>query len=154
MKNGVAHRSNGETDFHGHGGVKAGTRLQPDGKWSHSFADTLGQKSSGNSPQMWKDREGGHFDGSYGLKTAGNANQRDGYSHTRHLTNQAESDAVKNETGNKGNWLERDANGKRILKGQRATSSKSNARKAASAAIAMIPPTLARHMRRSSSHKT
>jgi hypothetical protein len=44
--------------------------------------------------------------------------------------------------GSKGNWLEQDANGKRILKGQRATSSKSKKRKEASATIAKIPKPL------------
>jgi len=37
-----------------------------------------------------------------GCKTVGHVNQRDGYSHTRHLTNQAESDGVKN---NGGSWF-------------------------------------------------
>jgi hypothetical protein len=48
--------------------------------------------------------------------------------------------------GNKGNWLERDENGKRALKGQRATWSNSFARKAASAAIAKIPFPLAQYI--------
>ena len=51
--------------------------------------------------------------------------------------------------GNKGNWLERDpVSGKRILKGQRATSSKSKARKRASAEIAKIPFPLAQWIAR------
>lgn len=37
-----------------------------------------------------------------GLKTVGHANMRDGHSHTRHLTNQRESDAVK---GNGKTWF-------------------------------------------------
>jgi C-5 cytosine-specific DNA methylase len=54
-----------------------------------------------------------------GNKTNGHVNKRDGYSHTRHLTNQAESDGIK--CGSK-------------------------ARKAASAEIAKIPLPLARHI--------
>ena len=47
--------------------------------------------------------------------------------------------------GSKGNWMEKPdpVTGKRILKGQRATGSKSKARKQASAEIAKIPPALA-----------
>ena len=93
MKLGVAHRSDGSTNFHR-----------------------------------------GKYDGQ---KTAGHANRRDGYSHTRHLTNQAEHDAVK--VG--GDWFYNDAPGP-----MRSANSQSAARKAASARIAKIPFALARHI--------
>ena len=76
-----------------------------------------------------------------GVKTVGHANKMDGHSHTRHLTNQAESDGVKlmsslrgfSHPGGKG---QRDLGGPNDL---RRFSFKSNARKAASATIAKIP---------------
>lgn len=74
------------------------------------------------------------------LKTVGHVNRRDGYSHTRHLTNQAESDGVKGFTPN-GQRM-----GKNVL--GRKHGSKSKARKAASAAIAKIPLPLSRHIAR------
>jgi hypothetical protein len=76
-----------------------------------------------------------------GLKTVGHVNKRDGHSHTRHLTNQAESDAVKNG----GDWFGSGAD----CSLQRRQSSKSTSRKAASAHIAKIPLELARHIARS-----
>lgn len=66
-----------------------------------------------------------------GRKTSGHVNQGDGYGHTRHLTNQAESDAVKSP----GDWFDY-ANGPSPM---RRVGSKSSARKAASALIARIP---------------
>lgn len=74
----------------------------------------------------------------YGMKTFGHVNKRDGHSHTRHLTNQHESDAVKGfngEASGRGNL------GKNQL-GRMAWST-SVARKAASAHIAKIPYPLA-----------
>jgi len=50
------------------------------------------------------------------------------------------------EDGSKGNWRARDADGKRLCIGQRATSSKSDSRKAASAMIAKIPFPLSSHI--------
>jgi len=73
-----------------------------------------------------------------GLKTQGHVNKRDGHSHTRHLTNQRESDAVK--IG--GDWFS-DPNSSCRKHG-----SKSNARKQASALIAKIPFPLAQHIAR------
>lgn len=64
-------------------------------------------------------------------KTVGHANRRDGHSHTRHLTNQYESDAIKDG----GDWV---GSGKNCSL-QRRASSKSVARKAASANIAKTP---------------
>ena len=68
-----------------------------------------------------------------GTKTTGHANIRDGYSHTRHLTNQAESETVK--FGSSENCSL-----------QRRATSGSSTRKAASAIIAKIPLVLARHI--------
>lgn len=76
-----------------------------------------------------------------GQKTTGHINKRNGHSHTRHLTNQAEHDGVKQG----GDWFAEARSG-----GVGGTSaslgSKSKARKAASAVIAKIPLTLARHI--------
>lgn len=75
-----------------------------------------------------------------GTKTVGYANKRDGHSHTRHLTNQREHDAVKNGK----DWF---GSGEDCSL-QRKAGSHSKARKAASAAIAKIPLPLARHIAR------
>ncbi len=75
-----------------------------------------------------------------GQKTTGHINQRDGHGHTRHLTNQAEHDAVK--IG--GDWFNDRTPGCHAMCG-----SKSKARKAASAAIAKIPFALSSHIARS-----
>lgn len=64
------------------------------------------------------------------LKTTGHANKRDGHTHTRHLTNQSESDGLKFGGG----WWH-DSTNNLIQK----ASSRSTARKAASAQIAKIP---------------
>ena len=75
-----------------------------------------------------------------GRKTHDLVNKRDGHSHTLHLTNQAEHDGVKNGA----DWFGSGAD----CSLQRRAGSKSNARKAASAAIAKIPFELARHIAR------
>ena len=79
-----------------------------------------------------------------GVKTVGHVNKRDGYSHRRHLTNQAESDHIKQpgcagarDNGKGDRWFQ---------DGAAQSGSKSTARKAASAAIAKIPISLARHI--------
>jgi hypothetical protein len=69
-------------------------------------------------------------------KTNGHVNKRDGHAHTRHLTNQRESDAIK-QHGSGPIWFDT---------GIAAHSSKSISRKAASAQIAKIPEPLARHI--------
>ena len=74
-----------------------------------------------------------------GMKTVGHANKRDGHSHTRHLTNQAESDGIKQHKSGRAWFADPDTMSGKI-------SSKSPARKAASAAIAKIPLPLARHI--------
>jgi hypothetical protein len=106
-----------------------------------------------------------------GLKTVGHANKRDGHSHTRHLTNQRESDALKvpglnfheyEKTGKPGRSFQSAAvefasgvkNGNDWFGSgedcslQRRAGSGSTARKAASAAIAKIPFDLASHIAR------
>ena len=126
MKQGIAHRSNGATNWHGtEPGIKAGDRNH-NGRWSNSFADEL------KVP-------GFRFDGSgsfqtVAVKTTGHVSRRDGYSHTRYLTNQRESDAIK-QHGSGAEWFDR---------GICRHSSASNSRKAASAQIAKIPLPLAR----------
>ena len=73
------------------------------------------------------------------IKTVGHINKRNGHDHTRHLTNQAESDGVKQHKSGRAWFADPDS-----ISG--ATSSKSSARKAASAAIAKIPFPLARYI--------
>ena len=99
-----------------------------------------------------------------GMKTIGHINKRDGHGHTRHLTNQAESDGLKvpgiklSEVGfnvaaaqryraeqgakNGGDWFGPGEN----CSEQRRHGSKSDSRKAASAAIAKIPLPLSRYI--------
>lgn len=77
-----------------------------------------------------------------GRKTSGHVNIRDGHNHTRHLTNQAESDGVKSPGGGAEGWFGGNPSP------MRKHSSKSSARKAASARIAKIPLPLARHIAR------
>lgn len=86
--------------------------------WTHSFADQI--KSEGNSPQLWKDRQGSHWDGSYGLKLPGNNAPR--------------------------RWEDRRVQRLRDAEEHPfySSSSGSSARKAASAQIAKIPFPLAR----------
>ena len=74
-----------------------------------------------------------------GKKTHSHINRRDGYDHTRHLTNQAESDGVKQHKSGRAWFADPDT-----ISGS--TSSASSARKAASAAIAKIPLPLATHI--------
>lgn len=75
-----------------------------------------------------------------GIKMRGRVNKRDGHSHTRHLTNPAEHDGVKQG----GDWF--NSTQPSI---SRMTSSKSPARKAASALIAKIPLQLSAYIARS-----
>ena len=73
------------------------------------------------------------------VKTTGHVNKRDGYSHTRQLTNQRESDGVKQAGLSGPAWFD---------KGAAAHSSKSASRKAASAQIAKIPLPLSSYIAR------
>jgi len=89
-----------------------------------------------------------------GIKTTGHVNKRDGHSHTRHLTNQRESDAVHqkqpvwfNDDKRRadkcgGDWFGSGSDCSLM----RQMSSKSSARKAASAQIAKIPFTLSHYI--------
>lgn len=80
-----------------------------------------------------------------GRKTVGHLNQRDGHSHTRHLTNPAEHGIKQpgisgmRENGKGDAWFQ---------DGAARHGSKSTARKAASAMIAKIPLPLSRHIAR------
>jgi len=76
-----------------------------------------------------------------GTKTHGHINKRDGHSHTRHLTNQAEHDGIK-QGGDWFNAASLDDGGQQSI--SRRSGSKSPARKAASAMIAKIPLVLSR----------
>lgn len=85
-----------------------------------------------------------------GIKTVGIAHKgRNGHTHTRHLTNQRESDAV-----NLALYADRDSQGIKqqgsghiwYRTGNGAMSSKSNSRKEASAMIAKIPFPLSQHI--------
>lgn len=73
-----------------------------------------------------------------GTKTIGHVNKRDGHAHTRCLTNQRESDGVKQHLSGPA-WFD---------EGAAKFSSASSSRKAASAMIAKIPEPLARHFAR------
>jgi hypothetical protein len=77
------------------------------------------------------------------LKTIGHVNKRDGYGHTRHLTNQRESDAVKGHTITGDKYVPVS-----VMRTHQNCSSGSLARKAASAQIAKIPFPLAQHIAR------
>ena len=74
-----------------------------------------------------------------GLNTTGHVNKRDGHSHTRHLTNQRESDGVKQAGLSGPAWFDR---------GAASYGSKSTSRKAASAQIAKIPLPLSSYIAR------
>jgi C-5 cytosine-specific DNA methylase len=126
-----------------------GTAHPPSSWFSISDSQKRGHRSQGNGAPMRSDDDvGAHknpgfrFDGSRrsfqseSVKTVGHANKRDGYSHTRHLTNQTESDFIK-QHGSGPVWFDR---------GISAHGSKSSSRKAASAMIAKIPFALARHI--------
>jgi hypothetical protein len=79
-----------------------------------------------------------------GQKTTGHINIRNGHTHTLHLTNQMESEGVK-QAGIHG--MRNNGKGDRWFQdGAAKSGSKSNARKAASAAIAKIPLPLARYI--------
>jgi|ERR1035438_1175278 hypothetical protein len=97
-----------------------------------------------NSPRKWEDREIQRLCDA--TKTVGHANIRDGHSHTRHLTNQRESDAYKTSGMN---WSNRELKGQDFTRiAGKQSESKPNSRKAASAMIAKIPYPLAQHIAR------
>lgn len=79
-----------------------------------------------------------------GEKTVGHVNKRDWHGHTRHLTNQAEHEGIK-QSGISG--VRANGKGDRWFQdGAAKAGSKSSARKAASAQIAKIPLVLSRHI--------
>jgi hypothetical protein len=79
-----------------------------------------------------------------GMKTVGHINKRDGHGHTRHLTNQGESDGIKQ--GGIGGTRANSKGDARFQDGMAQAGSKSKSRKAASAAIAKIPLPLAQYI--------
>jgi C-5 cytosine-specific DNA methylase len=81
-----------------------------------------------------------------GAKTVAHANIRDGHSHTRHLTNQAESDGIKQ--GGIGGMRDNGKGDAWFQDGAAKSGSKSKSRKAASAKIAKIPYPLASYIGR------
>lgn len=88
--------------------------------------------------------------GEAGTKTVGHVNKRDGHGHTRHLTNQFESERALATKGPDGGWFnDAKRSGKSGETGYLSRSgSNSIARKAASARIAKIPLPLASHIAR------
>jgi len=116
------------------------------------FTRIAGEQAIKNSGGSWfniaHNTKSGKGQNPDGRKTIGHANKRDGYGHTRHLTNPAESlegDGVKHHASGAA-WF--DGAEDKILGqfGPAKYSSKSSVRKAASAAIAKIPFQLARHI--------
>ena len=90
----------------------------------------------------------GHGQNPDGRKTHRHMNQRDGHSHTRHLTNQAEHEGVKFSQSVDA-WFDGQPRDKMLGDlGPAAFGSKSSARKAASAHIAKIPLGLSRWIAR------
>jgi len=120
----------------------------PQGSW-FAIADSKNRGSKNNGGSWFaiaNNTHSGHSRNpvSEGMKTIGHANKRDGRGHTRHLTNQAEHDGVK-QAGMSG--VHNNGKGDRWFQdGVARSRSKSNARKAASAAIAKIPFVLAQHI--------
>lgn len=144
--------------------------LMPIPKLRHSKAPLpgTGKQMVAIRPDQMRDREGlknpgFRFDGSgrsmqsesvdRHVKVSGLIQKRNGHGHTRHLTNQAEHDGVK-----QGGISGPRANGEGVKTGAayrgqcsgwgvaQYTGSKSNARKAASAMIAKIPFVLSQHI--------
>lgn len=116
LKHGVAHSSNGATNFHGHAGGNDGSKV----------------------PGFRFDGSGKSFQTASveGMKAPGGAHIRDGSAHTARLTNPAEG---RKGAGAGAAWFD----GNLCV-----TSSKSRARKAASAHIAKIPMALSSHIAR------
>jgi hypothetical protein len=116
-----------------------------------------GRKVDGfNFHQHENGQPGGSFQ-TAAVKTIGHADIRDGYTHTRHLTNQRESDAIKHGgdcfndpawPGKQGGVKQHGSGAEWFDEGICKHSSRSDSRKAASAAIAKIPFPLAQHVAR------
>ena len=119
----------------------------PDKRWGAHVAggyekamEDIGRKVSMNFHEHEKTGKPGRSFQSAAVKTVGHVNIRDGHPHTRHLTNQRESDGVKEG----GDWW----NAECRKTGMARFGSKSNSRKAASAMIAKIPLCLALYIAR------
>ena len=138
LKTGIAHRSNGATNFHGH--KNPGFRFDGSGRSMQSESVDRHIKNTGGS---WfaigspGQKETGKNPVHGAIKNAGHINKRDGHGHTQHLTNPTEHDGVKQHKSGRAWFSDPDS-----ISGS--TSSKSNARKAASARIAKIPLPLSR----------
>lgn len=129
-------------------GMKAGDRNKSRalGNGGHVWSSGWGEAAGIEVPGFRFDGSGKSFQTASveGVKVGGLVQQRDGHGHTRHLTNRAEHEAVKQpgisgqrDNGKGDRWLQ---------DGAARHGSKSSARKAASAQIAKIPFVLARHI--------
>lgn len=122
-----------------------GFRFDGSGK---SFQSASVEHTGVKAPGMnWSDptKRGQDFTrlaGEHAIKNAGHLNKRDGHSHTRHLTNPAEHQAVAADLGPQigGDWFSDPQST------CRKHGSKSKGRKMASAMIAKIPLPLSRHI--------
>jgi hypothetical protein len=133
----------------------------PQGSW-FKIADSKNRGAQKNNGGSWfavahNTESGTGQNPVTGVKTSGHANIRDGFSHTRHLTSQRESEGVKHggDCFNDPAWPGKAGGVKQNLsgpawfdKGAASVSSRSDSRKAASAQIAKIPPDLAHHIAR------
>ncbi len=138
MKRGVAHRSNGATNFHGHSGANDGSTKNSGGSWFNIGSPN--QKVTGQNPVHRLAVDGRKHDGS-GWTEKGSLK-----SHNRLVSNKVPSagpeptsDGIK--CG--GDWF-----GPGVKSAMRNHSSKFDARKAASAMIAKIPLALSTHIAR------
>jgi hypothetical protein len=109
-----------------------------DGNASAFHHEGATKNSGGSWFNIAHNTTSGHGQNPDGRKTAGHINKRDGHGHTRHLTNPDEH------RKNGGDWFGSGTD----CSLQRKASSKSNARKAASALIAKIPLALSQHIAR------
>ena len=125
-----------------------GFRFDGSGKsFQSASVDHTGIKAPGMnwSDQTKRGQDFTRLAGEHAIKNAGHLNKRNGHSHTRHLTNPAEHQAVAADQGIKigGDWFSDPQST------CRKHGSKSKGRKMASAMIAKIPEPLARHIARS-----
>lgn len=116
-----------------------GVAAYRDRKSQNAPLDAAPSEGTGKTTWFWSNSRGESRTHHVGEKTSGHVNKRDGFSHTRHLTNQRESDAVKQAGLSGPAWFDH---------GAASVSSKSDSRKAASALIAEIPWELASHIAR------
>jgi hypothetical protein len=124
------------------GNKVTGLNLNPGAaKWRPGDLQFI-EKATKNDGGSWfnvaHNTTNGHGQNPDGRKTVGHLNKRDGHGHTRHLTNPAEH------RKNGGDWFGSGADSSL----QRRQSSKSSARKHASAQIAKIPFALSSYIAR------